>query len=248
MLVFRKRVTELSIIVPCVSTIEPLSAFIDEVASYLMENPSDTTLIIVVNEQSGDPTPIIEYVKKQYPWLRFEMLQRSGGARSFGALARFGIAFATSRFVVLVSPYGQDDVKIISTMLQKIRGGAQVVQATRYASAQDAKTVSRKFRFYQFVYRRLTKALLGWTITDSTYEFKMFDRPFIQALGLIQNGYSISPEITLKALLAGGRVDYIPSSPRISPIDGNFKLRKEGIGYCWLLVRGWAHQRGILWF
>lgn len=240
--------TELSIIVPCVSTIEHLPAFIDEVASYLMESPSDSTVIIVVNEQSGDPSFIIEYVKKQYPWLRFEMLQRSGEARSFGALARFGIAFATSHFVVLVSPYGQDDVKIITTMLQKIRGGAQVVQATRYSTTQDTQTVSQKFRLYQFVYRQLTKALLGMSITDSTYGFKMFDRPFIQALGLTQNGYSISPEITLKALLAGGRVDYIPSSPRISNIDSNFKLRKEGIGYCWLLVRGWAHQRGMLWF
>ncbi len=240
--------TELSIIVPCVSTIEPLPAFIDEVASYLMENPSDSTIIVVVNEQSGDPTSIVEYVKKQHPWLRFEMLQRSGRARSFGALARFGTAYATSRFAVLVSPYGEDDVKIITTMLQKIRGGAQVVQATRYASDHDAKAVSLKFRAYQYVYRRLTGWLLGWSITDSTYAFKMFDRPFILALGLTQNGYSISPEITLKSLLAGGRVEYIASSPKISKINNGFKLWKEGIGYLWLLVRGWAHQRGILWF
>ena len=71
---------------------------------------------------------------------------------------------------------------------------------------------------------------------------------FIQALGLTQNGYSICPEITLKALLANGKVAYVSSVMKPSPLNKDFNLAREGLGYLWLLVRGFGHRMGILWF
>lgn len=239
---------ELSVIVPCVSTSEPLPRCIDDLARYLMENPSDIDLVVVTNPSVSSPEKILEYGRTKYPWLKLTVLQRSGHKVSFGALTRFGVAHSASRYAVIVSPYGEDDLSIIPMMLAKIRGGAQVVQATRYTKSEDARRVPFKFRAYQNIYRTLTRALLGHDITDSTYGFKMFDRAFIQALGLTQNGYSICPEITLKTLLAGGKVDYISSVMKPSPMNKDFKLAREGLGYFWLLVRGAAHRAGILWF
>jgi len=111
----------------------------------------------------------------------------------------------------------------------------------------DAKNVPLRFRFYQTIYLFLTRLFLGFRISDSTYGFKMFDRLFIQAMGLNQNGYSICPEITFKALLAGGRVEYLASSMKSTPINKDFKLYEEGIKYLWLLIRGFGHRMGILW-
>lgn len=239
---------ELSVIVPCVSTSEPLPHCIDELARYLMENPGDVDLIIVTNPSASSPEKILEYGRTKYPWLKLTVLQRSGNSVSFGALVRFGAAHSASRYAVIVSPYGEDDLSIIPIMISKIRNGAQVVQATRYTKPEDARKVQLLFRFYQIIYRFLTKMLLGVKITDSTYGFKMFDRAFIQALGLTQNGYSISPEITLKAVLAGGKVEYVPTTVNLSPLNKDFKLAREGLGYFWLLARGAAHRRGILWF
>ena len=34
----------------------------------------------------------------------------------------------------------------------------------------------------------------------------------------------------------------------VDPKVNNFKLYKEGVGYFWLLVRGFSHRLGILWF
>lgn len=241
--------SELSVITLCLSTLEPLPRFIDNIARYLMANPSDIDLVMVINKTAEDPEAIIEYARKQYPWLKLVMLQRNGGGRrSYGALVRFGIAYSTSRYVVLVSPYGEDDLSIIPEMLRKIRQGVQVVQAVRYSSTEDADKVPFKFRLYQEIYRFLTKIFLGFLINDSTYGFKMFDRAFIQALGLNQNGYSLSPEITLKALLAGGKVEYISSRMQEVPPHRDFKLYREGLGYLWLLVRGFGHRINILWF
>lgn len=239
---------ELSIVAPCIYSIDMLPAFIDKLAVYLMASPADMDLIIVANQRAGNPEAIIEYVRKRYPWLKFEFLQRAGGRRSYGALARFGIAYSSNSYVVLVSPYGDDNLEIIPRMLNEIRNGAQVIQATRYSDSRNKRDVSAKFRFYQLVYRALTRLLLGFNINDSTYAFKMFDRVFVQALGLTQNGFSVSPEITFKTLLAGGTVRCVSSNSRTSPINKDFKLYKEGIGYIWLLVRGFLHRIGVLWF
>ncbi|KKU74108.1 MAG: Glycosyl transferase, group 2 family protein [Parcubacteria group bacterium GW2011_GWA2_47_26] len=239
---------ELSIVVPCVSTIETLPKFIDELARYLMVNPSDVDLIVVANPSAKNPEMIVEYARKNYPWLKMTMLQRSSRDALFGALTRFGIAHSASRYAAIVSPYGEDDLSIIPKMLLKIRQGAQVVQATRYTKPEDARGMPFKFKVYQVIYRTLTRALLRQDITDSTYGFKMFDRAFIQALGLTQNGYSICPEITLKALLAKGKVGYVSSVMKPSPLNKDFNLVREGLGYLWILARGFGHRLGILWF
>lgn len=239
---------ELSIIIPCLSSTESLNQLIDDLAVFLMRSPGDIDIIVVVNEKVKSISQIVHYVKKKYPWMKFEMLQIKGGTRSYGALVRFGIAYSSSRYVLLVSSSGENDLAIIPKMLSKIREGIQVVQANRYSSQSDAKNVPLKFRLYQYIYRLLTKLILGFRISDSTYGFKMFDRVFIQAMGLTQNGFSICPEITFKALLARGRVEYIASSVKSTPINKDFKLHQEGIKYLWILIRGLGHRIGILWF
>jgi len=239
---------ELSIIIPCLSSVEMLPQFIDELLVSLMSNPSDVDVILVANGGVSGISHIVHYVHKNYPWLKFEVFQRKNSSKNYGALVRLGLAYSTSRYAVLVSPYREDDVTLIFSMLNKIRTGCQVVQATRYAYPKDTKRVQLRFRVYQFVYRSLTRILLAFQISDSTYAFKMFDRLFIQALGLTQNGYSICPEIALKTLLAGGRVEYISSKYETAAINKDFKLLKEGFGYFWLLIRGFGHRIGIAWF
>lgn len=240
--------SELSIVIPCLSPDDVLPEFMDELSNYLMGNPSDIEIIMVTNENANSNISVATHVQKNYPWLKFRMLQRFGKSNGYGALVRFGLAYSTSRYAVLVSPYGGDDISIITEMLSMIRKGAQVVQTTRYSSPEDAKTVQLRFRIYQHVYRSSTRLLIGHKISDSTYGFKMFDKIFMQSLGLSQNGRSISPEITFKGILAGGRVEYISSGVKPPLSSSNFKLYKEGLGFLWLLFRGLGHRIGIRWF
>lgn len=240
---------ELSILVPCLSSIDIIPGFMSRLSSYLMGNPTDEEIIVITNENAGSLLTVTDYVKNKYPWLKFRVLQKNGESNGYGALVRFGLAYSTGRYAVLVSPYGEDDISIINKMLDMIRKGAQVVQATRYSHPEDSKTVSFKFRAYQYIYRLLTKSLVGLKVSDSTYGFKMFDRIFIQSLGLTQNSRAISPEITLKAILAGGKVEYLPSAIGTVEIDNKFKLHKDGFGYLWLVIRGFVHRNNIImWF
>lgn len=240
---------ELSILVPCTSSVDSLPDFMDVLSKYLMGNPGDVEIIVVTNENEDSIISIADYIQKKYPWLKFRLLQKKGESNPYGALVRFGLAYSSSRYAVLVSPYGDDDISIINKMLGMIRKGAQVVQVTRYSLPEDSGTVQPKFRIYQHTYRLLARCLLGLKSTDFTYGFKMFDRIFIQALGLTQNTRAISPEITIKALLAGGKIEYLPSGVRSTQIGGKFKLHKDGFGYLWLLIRGFFHRtKIILWF
>lgn len=238
---------ELSIVVPVTLSTDPLPVLLDDLAQHLMANPSDTDVIVVVNGDGAYVDPVVRHVRDRYPWLQFHLLERVGTARRFGALARFGIAFSTSRYVAIVSPSGMDDLSVLSKMLATLRGGAQIAQATRYASLADASGVSAMFRWYQRIYRTLVRILLGHEVTDSTYGYKMFDRVYVQALGLTQNGYAICPEITLKGLLGGGRMTYVPTAPKPGRA-GDFSLLRDGPAYAWLLVRGVAHRVGVPWF
>ena len=160
---------ELSIVIPCVSSVNMLPQFIDELAGYLMSNPSDIDIIVVLKEKVRSMEDMTRYVREKYPWLKFRTLLRAGNPRNYGALVRFGVAYSTSRYIVFVSPYGTDDLSLIMPMLNRIRKGPQVVQATRYASGADEKKVPLRFRLYQAIYRSLTKMFLGMSISDSTY-------------------------------------------------------------------------------
>jgi len=239
---------ELSIIVPCIYSTDRLPQMVDELSAYLMSNPADIDLIVVANEQAVAAEELVSYVHRRYPWIKFTMLRLNGNLRSYGALARFGLAYSTSQYAVLLSAHGDDDISLIPRMLAEMRKGAQVAQPVRYANEEGKKSISFRFKLYQYIYRVLTRVLLGLNINDSTYGFKMFDRVFLQALGLSQNGFSISPEITFKALLAKGKVTYLVSASKNVSLSRDFKLYKEGIGYLWLLYRGFLHRLGISWF
>lgn len=238
---------ELSLVIPVVGTADVIPLCVEALAVFLMTNPSDTDVIIVANGDGKHLAAIARRVREQYPWLQFHLLERVGTARRFGALARFGIAYSTSRYVALVAPTGADDFAALPKMLAELRKGAQVAQATRYANETDARTLPLQFRVYQRIYRALVRLLLGHVVTDSTYGYKMFDRVYVQALGLTQNGYALCPEITLKGLLGGGRVAYVPTAPKTER-GGDFRLFRDGPAYAWLLVRGLAHRVGIPWF
>ena len=58
---------ELSIILPCEKNFFPIS-YIDNLTNFLMVNPSDVDLIIIMNENNDQFYEIKEYVKIKYQW------------------------------------------------------------------------------------------------------------------------------------------------------------------------------------
>jgi glycosyltransferase involved in cell wall biosynthesis len=209
-----------------------------------------TVEVLLVDDASTDGTVAVgAELSMRFPELHMRVLQRSKKNPGFGALVRYGVAHAAGRYCVIVAPDGTDPVELIPTMVQELRGGRQMMICSRYLT-DEGQTVSRRYRTYQRIYRSAIKLLLGREITDSTNGFRAFDRVFVQALGLSSNRFSVAPEMTFKATLAGGDVGYLPGQPlpRAGAGSEKFKLSNEIAGYAVVLARAALHRLGIRWF
>jgi glycosyltransferase involved in cell wall biosynthesis len=209
-----------------------------------------TAEVLIVDDASTDGT--VQHgaeLSRRFPELHMRVLQRSQAHPGFGALVRYGMAHATGRYCVLVAPDGTDPVELIPLMVEELRKGRQMVICSRYGT-EDGAAVSRRYQVYQRVYRGSIKVLLGREITDSTNGFRAFDRVFMQAIGLSSNRFSVCPEMTFKATLAGGDVGYLDGQPLPLPGAGSekFKLSTEIAGYAGVLARATLHRIGLRWF
>lgn len=206
--------------------------------------------VLIVDDSSTDGTvELSAELSKRFPELHMRVLQRSEPHPGFGALVRYGVAHSTGRYCAFVAPDGTDPVSLLPRMVQELREGRQLVICSRYLT-DDAAGVSNRYRIYQRIYRAAIRFLLGREITDSTNGFRAFDRVFIQALGLSSNRFSVCPEMTFKATLAGGDVGYLGGQPLPRPGAGSekFKLSNEIGGYGLVLIRAALHRVGIRWF
>jgi dolichol-phosphate mannosyltransferase len=143
------------------------------------------------------------------------------------------------------------EVNLLTEMLDVAHNNsASVVQCSRYETKDDSQTIPMSYKFYQFFYRSLVKSIFGEKVNDSTYAFKVFNRADAIALGMTSNRFSISPEITFKAMLSGKRVEFVKGAQGVRKAGlSKFKFMKEGPGFIYCLARAALHKTGIaFWF
>jgi glycosyltransferase involved in cell wall biosynthesis len=242
-------VPELSIIIPSLDEAASLPALLAELNTICIESSLDVETIVSDDASEDETLRVAGELQSRYPDLNLRVLHRYAPRHGYGAVVRYGLAHATGRFAVIVAADGQNPLHLLPRMLSEARNGAQLVQCSRYDKDGDNKDVATIFKVYQRVYRGLTKVLLGKTVSDSTYGFKLFDRVLGIALGANSNRFNLSPEITFKVLLAGGKIVFVSGSraPRTAD-QSKFRLYRELDGYLYVLMRAWLHRLGFLWF
>jgi glycosyltransferase involved in cell wall biosynthesis len=240
---------ELSIIIPSFNEGQYLPSLVKNVYKICVENNLDVE-VIISDDASGDETLNTSVkLQEEYSELSMRILHRYAPQRGYGAIVRYGLAHATGRFALIIDASGQVPIHLIPEMLQKARNGAHLVQCSRYASPGDNKGVPRRFRFYQSIYRRLIRIFLGQHLQDSTYGFKLFDRVLMMALGLSSNRFSLSPEITFKIMLSGGKIEFVSGELEERTHDKvKFALYRELDSFAYVLFRACLHRLKILWF
>lgn len=242
-------IPELSIVIPSLNEADNLPPLLEKLNRVCIENNLDVEVIVSDDASQDDTLSIATSLQAQYPDLNIRVLHRYEPRRGYGAVVRYGLAHATGRFAAIVAADGQDPIYILPEMLNHARNGAQLVQCSRYSRPGDDKEVPPRFKLYQAIYRVLVRVLLGQHFPDSTYGFKIFDRVLVMALGVTSSRFSLSPEITFKALLSGGKIAFVPGSQRVRQRGvSKFALHRELIGYAYVLLRAWLHRFGILWF
>ncbi len=207
--------------------------------------------VILVDAGSRDGTvDLAGELGDRYPLLHLRILVQDRGSSGFGAVIRLGMAYAQGRYCAIVMPDARDPLEVLPKMLAELRKGTHLVLCSRFEDPGGRRRLPARFHVYQAIYRRAIRLALGYDIPDSTYGFRAFHRPFVQALGLNAHGFSVCPEITFKVLLAGGTVERVPGAPAGPMIRSaaKFRLRNELAGYGFALGRAALHRAGLRWF
>ncbi|MCZ4294811.1 glycosyltransferase family 2 protein [Vibrio sinaloensis] len=242
---------DLTIVIPCLNEEENIVGILDSVASVVV-NQEFTSEIIVVDDESDDETLKLahDWANKHREELSVRVISRSLKRRGYGAVVRFGAAHGSGRYCIFVSADMVDPIHLIPKLYEEMEKGAILAQCSRYMNPGDDHTIPFKYQFFQFFFRRGVRVALGEFIPDSTYAFKMFRRRETLGVGLSQNRFSISPEITFKSILMGGEVRYIPGAQGTRAFGvSKFIFRKEGIGYSYCLIRAFLHRMKLVyWF
>lgn len=245
---------DLSIIVPCLNEAENVEQVLENILQVTDKIQDCASEIIVVDDQSEDDTFNIaqKFILSRNLEDRIFLIRRNLKRRGYGAVVRYGVAHAYGRYAIFVSADMVDPIEHLPVFYQMMEsgGGVDLVQCSRYQTPGDTDTIPFIYKFWQFFYRRLVKLILGTALSDTTYAFKMFKRRELLAMGLAQNRFSISPEITFKVILSNGKVESFaaPQSTRVFGVS-KFKFTKEAFGYGYVLFRALLHRIGIvLWF
>jgi hypothetical protein len=109
---------------------------------------------------------------------------------------------------------------------------------SRYLDVEDHRNIPQSYKFYHFWFRFLCRTLIRVKIKDITYAFRAFDLDWIRKMDLQSSGFEISPEITLKTWIFGGRIIEVKGRQgRRMQGESKFLFSREGIGYFKVLLK-----------
>ena len=242
---------DLTIVIPCFNEVDSIENTLESIRSALT-GQSFSYEIIVVDDLSDDETAEVarQWSKKYLHSIPITVITRQLHRRGYGAVVRYGAAYGSGRYCIFVSGDGVDPVGLIPSLYEEMEKGAMLAQCSRYLRIGDDHTIPFSYKFFQFFFRIGVQIALGQRIPDSTYAFKMFRRQELLGVGLTSNRFNISPEITFKSILMGGKVSYVPGAQNVRKSGvSKFIFHKEGLGYGYCLIRAFLHRYNIIyWF
>ncbi|HET7027302.1 MAG TPA: glycosyltransferase [Candidatus Limnocylindrales bacterium] len=213
---------ELSIVVPVYNegeAVEPVLRALDAG----VRTPHE---ILVVYDFDEDTTvPVIRRLALDMPTLR---AVRNDLGRGVLNAIKTGFAASVAPFVLVSMADGSDEPAIVDSMVALATDGADVVAASRYMPG--GRQIGGP------LLKRLMSRFAGLTLHwfagvkthDATNNFKLYSRRLLDAVSIDSRaGFELALELTVKATIAGMRVDEVPTTwhDRTSGTS-NFPIRK----------------------
>ncbi len=181
--------------------------------------------ILVVYDFDEDPTvPVIERLAAELPTIRGH---RNDLGRGVLNAMKAGIAEASAPYVLISMSDGSDEPHVVDSMVALARDGADVVSASRYMRGGHQLGGPPIKRLMS----RVAGLTLHWFARvgthDPTNNFKLYSRRFLDTVTIESTaGFELALELTVKASLAGRRIDEVPTTWRDRTAgESNFQLR-----------------------
>jgi dolichol-phosphate mannosyltransferase len=236
------RSAPLTVVVPVYNEGANLRAWWEAARQHL---PSGSQVLVIYDFKEDDTLPVARALAAEGAPLT---LLRNSGRGVLRALIT-GLRFP-ERGPVLVSMADlSDDFSALGPMLARYRDGADVVVASRYMpGGQQVGGPWLKGQLSRWGGRSL-KWLARFPASDATNSFRLYDAELLQAIDFqSQGGFEIGFEITLKAWIAGRRIDEVPCTWRDRVAgESRFDIRKWLPLYARLWTRALAHGLRHSW-
>jgi len=211
-----------SFIIPALNEQDNLAPLVERLTS--LDQESRPCEIVIVDDASTDATYQrgLELAGQDS---RIKIL-RKDQPRGLGRAVRHALPEVRGKLAVVVMADGVDPLETaVPQFCDKILfDGCHLVLLSRYAVPSDSDSIPFSYKFFQSGFRLITRYGLGIRFPDTTYAFRAFDVDFIRRLGLKGEGFEISPEVTFKVILAGGKVGEV-SGRQTRRLRGKSKFR-----------------------
>ena len=165
-------------------------------------------ILVVYDFAEDDTLPAVE--REKPPGFEVRLVRN----RQRGALQAIltGLKESRGRASVVMMADLSDDLRIVDEMFRRIQAGTAIVCGSRYM--KGGRQIGGPFlkgQLSRFAGRSLN-LLTGIGTRDITNSFKMYSREVIERFDVQSDGgFEIGMELTVKAHLAGLRIEEIPS-------------------------------------
>ncbi len=214
------------------------------IARVLRQIPALVDEVIIVDGRSTDRT--IEVAQAVRPDATIVREQRPGK----GAAMRAGFAAATGDMVVMLDGDCSMDPGEIDRYLKPLADGADMVKGSRFLAGGGTADMTWLRQAGNRALLALVNLLYGSSFTELCYGYMAFRRSRLQQLDLRGDGFEIETELVVRGLLAGFRIDEVPSfeEPRAFG-ESNLNTFRDGWRVLQMLLmprlrnrgaRGWA--------
>lgn len=226
---------EISVLIPCLNEEQNVPSVVDKLVRLLEETELNAE-ILIIDDCSDDYTfREAMLLSARYPNVR---ALHKGLPRGIGHAIRLGIAEAHGQVGVVVMGDGVDPIAAIPDFRSRVlEGGSDLVLLSRYVESGDSASIPVVYRAYQWMFRWLCRLAVDLPYRDPTYAYRAFRIEFVRGLGLRSGGFEISPEITLKTWLRGGRISELTGQQgRRVAGESKFIFSRQAYGYAKVLV------------
>lgn len=185
--------------------------------------------IIVVNDASTDDT------KQVAESLGAKVISHPY-SKGNGAAIKSGLRVAQGDVLVCMDADGQHLPSCISTLLEKLDQGFDMVVGSRNKKGQANfhRGLANKF------YNRFASWMVGHSVDDLTSGFRAVKtKKFREFLTLLPNKFSYPTTITMSFFRAGYSVGYVPIAvqPRLAGTQSHIQLWQDGIRFLLIIFK-----------
>jgi glycosyltransferase involved in cell wall biosynthesis len=225
---------QLSIVIPAYNEEANLSALLPELLEVCTGYDFEWEVLVVDDGSTDGTLDLIRSMTERFENLRFLHFFANQG---MGTALTLGSKSARGEVVVWLMADRSDRLEDIRKLYEKVNDGLDLVIASRAMEGGSYGELGGVKASLSHAYSQVARVWFGIRAQDLTNAFRATRQSLFDSLDLRSRDFAISPELAIKAHLAGARIGQIPTVYSFrSQGHSSFRILSMGLRYSRLLL------------